>query len=60
MEERAIEAATHGSCSTLGLDTERQSRRQLLKAGVILTAAAFIGAACGPSVEDKPLEERPQ
>lgn len=68
MAERAMEPSAgressedgSGPCSTLGFDCRRHSRRQLLKAGVVLAASAVMGVGCGASVEDKPLEERPR
>lgn len=68
MAERAMERSIgrearedlDGPCTTGAFDRRRHSRRQLLKAGVVLAAAAAIGVGCGSSVEDKPLEERPR
>ncbi len=48
----------YGTGETFGLVMQRYSRRQVLKAGVVLSAVAVIGAACSSTEEDKPLEER--
>ena len=48
----------YGTGETFGLVMQRYSPRQVLKAGVVLSAVAVIGAACSSTEEDKPLEER--
>ncbi len=48
----------YGNGDTFEAVMHRYSRRQVLKAGVVLSAAAVIGVGCSSTEEDKPLEDR--
>lgn len=48
----------YGNGDTFAAVMHRYSRRQVLKAGVVLSAAAVIGVGCNSTEEDKPLEDR--